>query len=195
MTYQNENQIQTILSEATQVIRSQPALSDVMDRMAMSGELYPHAIRVAKTAVQLAIATGMDHGEQLDICVAGLLHDAGKLNTPDGILLKPGPLTPKELEVIRKHPQDGYDMCAGLAERPRSIIRDHHEKNGGTGYPRGLKIVSPYCSVVTVADIFSALSEPRSYHKTQTALEAMTSVILFDGLDRELITLLPSVIS
>lgn len=194
MTYQNEREVQQSLENALRRIRSDAALSAILDRMAMSGELYSHSVQVAKMSAQLAIATGMDEDERDDLCVAGLLHDAGKLRTPDTILYKPGPLTPDELTVIRKHPQDGYDMCASLPERPRGIIRDHHEKNGGTGYPRGIPVVSPYCSVITVADIFSALSEPRSYHKAQTALEAMTSVVLFDGLDRDLIALLPSVV-
>lgn len=194
MTYQNESEVQACLEKTIERVRADPVLSSVLDRMAASGELYPHSIQVAKLSAQLAISTGMDASETDDLCVAGLLHDAGKLLTPDAVLYKPGPLSPDELAVIRKHPQDGYDMCATLPDRPRGIIRDHHEKNGGTGYPRGLKIVSPYCSIVTVADIFSALSEPRSYHKAQTALEAMTSVVMFDGLDRDLITLLPTIV-
>lgn len=194
MEYKNGTEVERTLARAIGTIRSDPGLSSLLDRMAVSGELYSHSLNVARTCVQLAMAVGMDEEERDDLCVAGLLHDVGKLKVPPGILYKPGPLDPDELVIMRRHPRDGYGMCPALPNRPREIIRDHHEKNGGTGYPRGLKIVSPYCSVVTVADIFSALSEPRSYHKAQTALDAMSSVVAFDGLDRELVMLLPTVV-
>lgn len=194
MLYKDQDRVMQSLDIVLRYIQSEPTLNNLLTRIAASGELYTHSLHVAKMSAQLAISTDMTDDECNDLCLAGLLHDVGKLLTPDNILFKPGPLTPTELEIIRKHPQDGYDMCAALPDRPRNIIRDHHEKNGGTGYPRGLKIVSPYCSVITVADIFSALAEPRSYHKAQTALEAMTSVVLFDGLDRDLITMLPTVV-
>ena len=195
MKYKDEALVMQSMNAAMETIRKDKALSALLDRIAASGELYSHSVNVAKASAQLAVSAGMNEGERNDLCLAGLLHDAGKLVTPERILYKPGPLDPDELEIMRRHPLDGYDMCPTLRARPREIIRDHHEKNGGTGYPRGLKIVSPYCSVITVADIFSALSEPRSYHRAQTALEAMTSIIAFDGLDRDLITLLPSVMS
>lgn len=189
MLYKDAQLVQEHMRETMRQIRADPALDAVMAEIGLVDELHGHSMNVAQLAIQLAIDVGMSDAEILDVGLAGFLHDAGKTRTPHGILFKPGRLEPGEMAIMRKHPVDGYEMLLGTQVSPRvlDIVLNHHEKNGGTGYPNGLKTVSPYVSIVTVSDIFSALVEPRSYHKARGLVDALGFVTLFEGLDRDLI--------
>jgi HD-GYP domain-containing protein (c-di-GMP phosphodiesterase class II) len=136
-----------------------------------------HTRRVALLAVQV--------GEQLDLpaprlrrlAVGGILHDIGKLRVPDAILKKPGPLTDDEFAVIRRHPDWGRDLLAelGFAPEVRAVVRDHHERLDGTGYPRGLTggQMTRESRIVAVCDVYDALVSPRVYRDAWPAERAL----------------------
>jgi HD-GYP domain-containing protein (c-di-GMP phosphodiesterase class II) len=99
------------------------------------------------------------------------LHDIGKLAIPAGILHKPGPLSDEEWELIRQHPEIGIQMVPSDAIWPRAkdVIRSHHERWDGSGYPRGLEggDIQPFSRIAAVADVFDAITSERSYAAAQ----------------------------
>jgi putative nucleotidyltransferase with HDIG domain len=106
--------------------------------------------------------------EELDmINVAGSLHDIGKIGIRDDILLKPGRLTEDEYEKIKEHPAIGADIISklGLWDRESKIIRHHHERFDGTGYPDGLKgkQIPKLARILSVADCYDAMASDRAY--------------------------------
>ncbi len=130
-------------------------------------ETEGHSQRVAEQAVRLGRVVGMSEAELVHVRRGALLHDIGKLAIPDGILLKPGPLTDDEWEIMRKHPGYAYEMLAPIAflRQALDIPYCHHEKWDGTGYPRGIKgeqIPMP-ARIFAVVDVWEALSSDRPY--------------------------------
>jgi putative nucleotidyltransferase with HDIG domain len=128
-----------------------------------------HSTRVARYAHM--IATEMQCSEEeLDIInFAGTLHDIGKIGIRDDILLKPGRLTEEEFEKIKEHPAIGADIVSklGLWDREVKIIRHHHERFDGKGYPDGLQgeNIPKLSRIMSVADCFDAMASDRSYRK------------------------------
>lgn len=131
-------------------------------------ETYGHSKTVSRYSHVLAEAIGVRDPRALDSIRKGaLLHDSGKMAIPDSILKKPGPLTAKEWEVIRRHPALGYGLVRDvkLAREVGNIILCHHEKYDGTGYPKGLKgeAIPLEARVFAVADTLDAVTSHRPY--------------------------------
>ncbi len=131
-----------------------------------------HSERVADIAVQLAAAMGFSEREQENFRRGGLLHDIGKIGIKESILLKPGKLTEEEMAHIRSHPARGYDICSPLKslEPCLPIIRSHHERMDGQGYPDGLKdeAIPLPARITAVADAFDAMTTDRPYRRGMT---------------------------
>ena len=128
---------------------------------------FGHCERVADNAVAVARALGQDELTQKTIRLGAYLHDVGKVNVPHEILNKPGPLTRDEFEVIQMHPVWGVDLLANV-EFPwdiKPIIRWHHEKYDGTGYPDRLRgdEIPLSAQIVGIVDVYDALTTTRSY--------------------------------
>ena len=128
-----------------------------------------HSTRVARVAQIVAEEMGCTE-EELDIInVAGSLHDIGKIGIRDDILLKPGRLTEDEYEKIKEHPAIGADIISklGLWGREAQIIRHHHERFDGRGYPDGLKgkQIPKLARILSVADCYDAMASDRAYRK------------------------------
>ena len=128
-----------------------------------------HSSRVTGISLILGKKLGCT-SEQLDILnFAGHLHDIGKIGIRDDILLKPGRLTQEEFEKIKEHPVIGANILEqlGLWDNERMIIRCHHERFDGTGYPDGLKQAEiPFLArILSVADVYDAIASDRSYRK------------------------------
>lgn len=135
-----------------------------------------HADRVARYAVALGKALGCQPEKVELLRKGGILHDVGKLGVPDAFLQKEGPLDVLEWEVMRKHPVMGCDICQRLKtiKEVLPIIRHHHERLDGTGYPDGLKgnQISDIVRIVNVVDIYDALTTRRSYKEAFPAAKA-----------------------
>ena len=136
-----------------------------------------HTLRVTLYALRLAEELHLKPEQLRAIVQGGLVHDVGKIKIPDGVLNKPGKLLPDERALIEKHPVYGYEMCRnlGFMKEELSIIRSHHEKWDGSGYPDRLKGTDiPYFArIVAVADVYDALTSERSYRKAWTHFKAM----------------------
>jgi PAS domain S-box-containing protein/putative nucleotidyltransferase with HDIG domain len=132
-------------------------------------ETEGHTLRVTEVTEKLARAFNLPDNQLKHIRWGSLLHDIGKMGIPDGILLKPGPLTDEEWVLMRKHPQYAFEMLApiGYLAQAIDIPYCHHEKWDGTGYPRGLKgeEIPIAARIFAVVDIWDALNSDRPYRK------------------------------
>ena len=135
-------------------------------------ETEGHTRRVTEMTERLARAMGIPDVELVHVRRGALLHDIGKMGVPDSILLKPGPLTDPEWEVMRQHPRYAFELLAPVAYlRPAlEIPYCHHEKWDGTGYPRGLKgeQIPRLARIFAVVDVWDALLSDRPYRAAWT---------------------------
>lgn len=155
----------------TQLIRS---YDETLEGWAKALELRDketegHSHRVTDLTVRLAHAMGFQGEALVNIRRGALLHDIGKMGTPDAILHKNGPLDAEERRTIQKHPQDGYDTLKQIdyLQSALEIPFCHHEKWDGSGYPRGLtgEEIPISARMFAVVDVFDALSNDRPYRK------------------------------
>jgi len=139
-------------------------------------ETEGHSRRVTELTVRLAYAMGMSKRELVHVRRGALLHDIGKMGIPDNILLKPGPLTADEWNIMRKHPLYAYELLSPIAylHPALDIPYCHHEKWDGTGYPRGLRgeEIPLAARCFAVADVWDALRSDRPYAAAASAADA-----------------------
>jgi HD-GYP domain-containing protein (c-di-GMP phosphodiesterase class II) len=128
--------------------------------------LHGHSRRVARHSWMIASRMGLSREEVAKIRTAAAIHDVGKVNTPKAILHKPGRLTDEEYAVIVRHPGDGGQMAAVLDDSElTSMVRHHHERLDGSGYPDGLTAarIPLGAQIIAVADTFDAITSARPY--------------------------------
>ncbi len=140
-----------------------------------------HSQRVQRIAVALGEELGLDR-ERLDaVRFAGLFHDIGKLRVPDAILTKPGRLTDEELEVVRRHPEDGARIIGRLHRLHSSVpaVLHHHERWDGRGYPQRLagEEIPVEAAIVGLADAFDAMTTDRPYSDARPLDEATEEIV------------------
>ena len=135
-----------------------------------------HCDRLAKYSVAVADKLGLPEDLRVALRRGGLLHDIGKLAVPEHILLKPGALTPEERKIMEQHTIAGERICSPLRSfrHVLPIIRYHHEKQDGSGYPDGLKgdQVPLTARILQITDIYDALTTDRPYRKALSAEKA-----------------------
>ena len=126
--------------------------------------------------------------------VGALLHDIGKILTPDEILHKPGRLSPEEFEVMKAHARHSRDILKtteGIGELTIITAAEHHERMDGSGYPEGLKgeEISVYGRMVAITDIYDAITADRIYHKAMTPTQGLKKLLEWSGghLDSDLV--------
>ena len=159
----------------SQLIQS---LSDSLDLR--EHETAGHTRRIAVLAQHLGQMLGLDSNALESVYVAGLMHDLGKIGMPDRVLLKPEQLTDEEWAVARRHPIEGarllepYEHLQGVAE----IVRHHHERYDGSGYPDGLKgeSIPLGARIVSVVDAFDAMYFGRPYRPARSWEEVREEV-------------------
>ncbi len=154
------------------------ALAAALDAREHETEL--HSLRVRAYAVRIGRELGINMRQTRILGQASLLHDIGKIGTPDHILLKPGPLDNEEWEVIRQHPQTARRVLWSVPflKEVADIVYCHHERYDGSGYPRGLFGEQiPFLSrVFAVADVFDALTSDRPYHRRLACQQARQEI-------------------
>ncbi|MGE4264737.1 MAG: HD-GYP domain-containing protein [Desulfovibrio sp.] len=145
--------------------------------------LFQHSSAVADVASLLARQHGLTARQADMVHMAGHLHDVGKIGIPDSILLKPGPLTSAEWEIMRLHPKLGADILRpvkAFCGRPGvcEMVLAHHERFDGSGYPYGLRGngIPLGARIVAVADALSAMTEERPYRASMSLQEAVEEI-------------------
>jgi putative two-component system response regulator len=136
-----------------------------------------HIDRVSSLAMELGRHIGLTGMEISTLEKGGALHDIGKIGVRDDILLKPGKLTPEEFEEIKRHPETGANICRPLHSlRPvLPIIKHHHEKYDGSGYPSGLsgEDIPLLARIMAIVDVYDALTSRRAYRSAMSHEHAM----------------------
>ena len=142
-----------------------------------------HCQRLAAYATELGARIGLDADDVAALRRGGVLHDVGKVAVPDAVLLKPAALTPAEFEQMKLHTVVGDRICRELRllYKVRPIIRHHHERLDGSGYPDGLRgsAIPLLAQIMSVVDVFDALTVVRPYRQPMTAARA------FEELEQE----------
>src|SRR5687768_8096897 len=153
---------------------------------ARDGYLEGRCHRIANNATAIGRAIGLDGVDLQALYRGGFLHDVGMLAIPLAVLQKQGPLDPAELALVRSHTVKGDELCRNLRslQAVRPIIRHHHERLDGSGYPDRLRgdEVPLLAQIIGVVDVYDALTTPRPYQQTLTPKQAIR--ILRDQVDR-----------
>lgn len=199
----------TMEDARTGTISSIPQMREVAQRMMESTSRHPgallslvglktkddytfsHCVAVGAFMIALGKQLGLNEDELREAGTAGLLHDVGKSRIPGEILNKPGRLTEGEFEVVRAHPQLGYQMLldTGYAESGAlDVVHHHHERLDGNGYPGRLDStqITRLMRMSSVADVYDAVTSERVYHKAMPPTAALQMLLSgagtqFDG--------------
>ena len=139
-----------------------------------------HCRRVAELAVQLGQRMGLSEEDLVVLEHGARLHDIGKLGIPDTVLMKPGPLSPEERRIMKRHPEIGCQIVAHIdfLQDALPVIRHHHEHWDGSGYPHGLrqKEIPLLARIFSVVDAFDAQANVRPYNTSPSIQKALASV-------------------
>jgi putative two-component system response regulator len=141
------------------------------------GYMEGHCHRMANYATALGRAIGLSAEEVLALHRGGFLHDIGMLAIPESVVRKPGTLEPHEFDLVKSHTLTGDSLCANLRslQSVRPIIRHHHERLDGSGYPDGLRgdAIPMVAQVMGLVDVYDAITTRRPYQRTQSDAEAL----------------------
>jgi PAS domain S-box-containing protein len=175
------------LSLQASVEKLRKALAGTIQAMALTVETRDaytagHQRRVTNLARAIAQEIGMSGNEIDGLRMAGVIHDLGKISIPGEILSKPGILTPIEFDLVKMHPQTGFDILKNIDfQWPiAQIVLQHHERLDGSGYPNGLMgdDILPEAKILAVSDVVEAMTSHRPYRATlgiDSALEEITA--------------------
>jgi hypothetical protein len=168
-----ESQVIHLHDMNTKILRGLASTLDIRDR-----HTQDHSERVAKNALALGRAIGLQESQLDTLYWSGLLHDLGKMAIPEAILLKPKQLNANEYAEVKRHPVYGADLLSSVAPEFREIavaVRHHHERWDGMGYPKGLcQSEIPLLSrIISISDVFEALTSQRPYRQPLSAQKAL----------------------
>jgi putative two-component system response regulator len=145
-----------------------------------------HGARVSSNAVRFGKSLGLSQGDLDTLRIGGLVHDIGKIVIPDAVLCKPGALDAEETAIVEQHPIIGEQICAPLKSFRHilPLIRNHHERMNGTGYPDGLwgEQIPLTVRILQIVDICDALTSTRSYRQTLSVPRAL--IVLYEEANR-----------
>jgi putative nucleotidyltransferase with HDIG domain len=165
------------LSEKAETIFMESIWSLVQALEAKDEHAWRHSEHVVHYATGIAQAMGLGPKHVELIRRAAMIHDIGKIGVPDAILCKPSPLTPHERKIVEQHPLIAVRILEKMSflEREIAIIRHHHEKWNGQGYPDGLSrtAIPLGARILAVADTFDALTATRPYHPAREVTDAL----------------------
>jgi putative two-component system response regulator len=178
-----------LLDSREKVLRSELEMIERLGRAAewRDEDTAEHVTRVSRMSEVIALEAGLSPDRARVIALASQMHDIGKVAVPDTILLKPGPLTEEEFEVVKRHTTVGADILSGgtteVLQTAERIARYHHERWDGSGYPEGLagEQIPLEARIVAIADVFDALTSHRPYKKPWPIVKAIAAIQLSAG--------------
>jgi putative nucleotidyltransferase with HDIG domain len=161
-------------------------IAGLVDRLERKTGYRPeHTVAVGHLALTMAAALNLEAADCRRIELGALLHDVGKLSIPDRVLNKPGPLNEIEWAAMRRHTAAGVSLLMRLLDLPDvlEVVRSHHERWDGQGYPDGLvgEQIPLAARIVAVADAYHAMTEPRPYRESRSGAAALAEIVSESG--------------
>jgi putative two-component system response regulator len=161
-------------------------LAGLVDRLELKeGYAEEHTTAVSRLAMAIATELRLPAAQCRDVELGALLHDVGKLSIPDRVLTKPGPLNELEWTAMQRHASLGERLVARIVQQPAvlAVVRSHHERWDGSGYPDGKQgeEIPLAARIVAVADAFQAMIEPRPYREPRTRASALAEIASESG--------------
>lgn len=176
------DRVEPMVEDITEsILRNPGALVGLLRIKTKDDYTFLHSISVCALMVAFCRSRGMDAATTHQAGLGGLLHDTGKALVPDAILNKPGPLSPQEFDIVKRHPRDGHAILLQTPEVgpiPLDIALHHHERRDGSGYPDGLAgdAIGELAQMAAIVDVYDALTSERSYHKAIPAADALRKI-------------------
>lgn len=173
------NSINEIAEELLEnVLENKNVLISLVDIKSMDTYTYSHSVNVAVLSIVLGISLNISKKNLTYLCIGALIHDIGKAFIPNEVLQKPGRLTPEEFDIIKRHSRYGYNFLGRfftLSSHIKLIVIQHHERFDGLGYPNGIagKDISYLARIVSVADVYDALTSDRPYKRAMCPSDAL----------------------
>ena len=191
-------------------VMSAEVLSGVVSLKSHDSYTFEHSIEVTVAGVVLGKRLNIASQELYQLALGCMLHDVGKLVIPPEVLSKPSRLTPEEFDLVRRHPLAGYEIVRQMTGEgeilARHLVWQHHERQDGTGYPRGLRginefgyarqehfgqgLILPAAEIAAVADVYSALASDRPYRPALSPLDTVSALRQMAGshLNRKIVS-------
>lgn len=173
------NESREIISDIIeQLLENSYLMVNLIDIRSTDDYLFGHSVNVCVLSLITGISLGYDRNSLMSLGMGSLMHDLGKTLIPDYILNKPGPLSPDEFQLIKKHSEYGYSILTNsgsyIKEISALIALQHHERYNGEGYPKGLQgaNIHEFSQIVGIADVFDAMTADRVYRKAHQPYEA-----------------------
>jgi len=165
-----------------QVVRNRTTMINLVDLRAYDDYTYSHSLNVAVVSIIIGMALKLSHSSIQELAIGALIHDIGKMRVDKGILNKPDKLTPEEFEHMKQHSRLGYEYLlnnADISENSKIATLYHHERMDGKGYPEGLsgENIPLYSRIISVADVYDALTSDRPYRKAMLPSDAIEYIM------------------
>ncbi|CDG85709.1 HD-GYP domain-containing protein [Janthinobacterium agaricidamnosum] len=176
------DRVQPMVQDITEsILRNPGALVGLLRIKTKDDYTFLHSVSVCALLVAFCRSRGLDPKLTHEAGLGGLLHDTGKALVPDHILNKSGRLTPEEFDIVKRHPQDGYEilrLSPEIGPVPLDITLHHHERRDGSGYPERLvgDDISELAQMAAIVDVYDAITADRCYHKGMPAAEALRKI-------------------
>ncbi|NTE87013.1 HD-GYP domain-containing protein [Agrobacterium rubi] len=169
-----------LVNDVARTMEENPSLYIGMSRLRFrDSSTFVHSLAVAALLLHFGRSMQMDDEAVQQLCMAGILHDIGKLSIPIEVLYKQGPLNAAERRLVEQHPERGYELLSTQVNMPRLVLeicRSHHERLDGRGYPD--KLIADHLStevrMSTICDVFDALTSARPYKKGWSSQQALS---------------------
>lgn len=161
-------------------------LINVVDIKSMDNYTYQHSVNVAILSLIIGIQLELTKPDLYSLCMGALLHDVGKIMIPKEVLFKIDKLTDEEFDLIKEHPKRGYDYLKSsyeISSQARAIVLQHHERVDGSGYPdkRDGDSINQFSKIVSVADVYDALTSDRNYRRAICPNDALEFIMAGGG--------------
>lgn len=196
---QLDNEVFNGVGKHPLIVENNPTVVELLKKL--DSDVFFHCVRTRQLAINLGIQMSLTSAEMETVAMGALLHDVGKERISEGILNKVDPLTPREWEQLKMHPTFGYDLLqeAGLCEQISEIVLEHHRWiTGSGGYPEKALRKEPalLTRVVTVADVFDAMTSERPYRRafTRSACLAYIEENVGSQFDQDIVNVLKSLV-